>query len=108
MKTDAICGNSTVNNADCFLPPYPPFITNPASSSASVSVSKPSARNSTMTTPTPTKSVPVTASTTVAVTSATTGGAGIPTLGSGVGEVFIPGLSVVCGIVVMMVFGLLF
>jgi len=39
VKTDAICGNSTVNNADCFLPPYPPFIVNPNTSTTTTTTS---------------------------------------------------------------------
>ena len=26
VKTDAVCGNSSFNNADCYLPPYPDFV----------------------------------------------------------------------------------
>ena len=53
-----------------------------------------------MTTPTPTKSVPV------ITYSSTTKVSAIPTYVSGGGQVFIPGLSGVCGIV-MVVSGLL-
>jgi urea transporter len=57
-------------------------------------------------TPSPTKSVPVTTST--SSTSTTKTGTAIPTLASGVGQVFIPAMSGICGIVVVMVGGLLF
>lgn len=40
VKTDAICGNSTVNNADCFLPPYPPFIIVPGNSTTTTARGK--------------------------------------------------------------------
>ena len=54
-----------------------------------------------MTTPTPTKSVPITTSTSTSTTS------GAVPFVSGVGQVFIPGMSLVCGIVAMIVGGLL-
>jgi hypothetical protein len=57
-------------------------------------------------TPSPTKSVPITTSTSSISTTKT--GTAIPTLASGVGQVFIPGMSGICGIVVVMVGGLLF
>ena len=32
VKTDSVCGNSSVDNAECYLPPYPGFIMGGASS----------------------------------------------------------------------------
>lgn len=108
VKIDTVCGNSTVNNADCFISPYPSFIVNSASASAPSPASTPDHalirripyRNTTTTsttvllTPVPTTSKSISrASPSVPPT-------------SGVEGMFVP-IGGVWGTLVVMVFGLL-